>query len=203
MRRLRIYFQDRTAVPQLVMIGNEGEHLVQQVQFDLPDELSAAGVLLHMQLDGYADVISLGAERIFAPTRSHTAHPGRHTAYLEAFAGEERVWRSDVFYLSIQALPQEGETMQQLYPTAVEQALAAAARLNGLDAQAETLAEGQAATVRCAAGEDGTSRLIFGIPKGDQGDKPVKGVDYFTAEEQQALVEDVLGALAAAEGEVY
>ena len=193
-------------MPQLVMMGNEGEHLIQQVQFDLPDELSAASILLHVQMDGFADVISLGAERIFTPTRSHTAHPGRHTAYLEALVGEERVWRSDVFYLNIQALPEDGETLQQLYPTAVEQAMVAAAKLTGLGVQAETLAEGQAATVRTAAAQDGTDRLIFGIPKGDKGDKgdtPVKGEDYFTLEEQQAMVGEVLAAIEAAEGEVY
>ena len=201
--KLRIYFHDRAAVPKLVPIGNEGEHLIQGVAFDLPDELDGAEVLLHMQMGSYADVVSLGAERVFYPTRSHTAHPGRHTAYLEAFVGEGCVWRSDVFYLSVQALPVDGERIEQLYPTAVEQAMAAAARLSGVYAQAETLAAGQAATVRTAVEEDGASCLIFGIPKGDKGDKPVKGVDYFTAEEQQALVNEVLGAIMTAEGEVY
>ena len=200
---LRIYFQDRQAMPQLVNIGNEGEHMVQQVCFDLPDALAGAQVLLHLQLGAYADVVALGEERVFTLTRSHTAHPGRHTAWLEAFPDEERVWRSDVFYLHIHALPEDGEMLQQLYPTAVEQAMAAAAMLSGLNAQAETLAAGQAATVRVQTAQDGSESLVFGIPKGDQGDKPIAGVDYFTNEEKDTIVQQVLDALEAAEGAVY
>ena len=200
---LRIFFHDRQALPQLVNMGSEGEHLVQQVGFDLPDELAGARVLLHLQLGAYADVVTLGEERIFTPTRSHTAHPGRHTAWLEALPDEERVWRSEVFYLHIHALPEDGEMLEQLYPTAVEQAMAAAAMLSGLKAQTETLAAGQAAAVRVQTAEDGSSSLIFGIPKGDQGEKPVAGVDYFTQADRAAMVQQVLNDLQAAEGEAY
>ena len=93
--------------------------------------------------------------------------------------------------------------LEQLYPTAVEQAMAAAAMLSGLKAQTETLAAGQAAAVRVQTAEDGSSSLIFGIPKGDQGEKPVAGVDYFTQADRAAMVQQVLNDLQAAEGEAY
>lgn len=203
MKTIRVVFLDRRAVPELVRLGNEGEHLAQKIKFDLADELRGAQVLLHLQIGEYADVVALSERREFEPTRSHTAHPGRHTAYLEAFVDEEIVWRSDVFYVSIGALPQDGEQLEQLCPTAVEQAMAASAKLAGLNAQVETLTEEQAATVRTETADDGTQRLIFGIPKGERGEKPVKGVDYFTEAERMELVEEVLQALPAAEGEVF
>lgn len=45
---------------------------------------------------------------------------------------------------------------------------------------------------------------IVDIPaiKGAKGDKPIKGVDYFTADDKQEIVDDVIASLPVYNGEV-
>ena len=66
----------------------------------------------------------------------------------------------------------------------------------------ETLPSGSPAT----ASMGGTAEnpiLNLGIPQGNAGNTPVKGTDYFTAEDKTELVNAVLAALPAAEGVHY
>lgn len=66
----------------------------------------------------------------------------------------------------------------------------------------ETLPAGSPAT----ASMGGTAEnpiLNLGIPQGNAGNTPVKGTDYFTAEDKTELVNAVLAALPAAEGVSY
>ena len=66
----------------------------------------------------------------------------------------------------------------------------------------ETLPAGSSAT----ASMTGTAEnplLNLGIPQGNAGYTPVKGTDYFTAEDKTELVNAVLAALPAAEGVGY
>ena len=53
-----------------------------------------------------------------------------------------------------------------------------------------TLAPGSNATVT-NVGTSNAAKFNFGIPRGDKGDKPVKGVDYWTTEDKSEIVSDV------------
>lgn len=57
---------------------------------------------------------------------------------------------------------------------------------------AETLEAGSEATVREVENDDGSTTIVFGIPKGDT---PVKGQDYFTENDKGEMVNDVLNRL--------
>lgn len=63
----------------------------------------------------------------------------------------------------------------------------------------ETLAAGSPATASMG-GTPENPILNLGIPQGNAGNTPVKGTDYFTAEDKTELVNAVLAALPAAEG---
>ena len=66
----------------------------------------------------------------------------------------------------------------------------------------ETLAAGIPATASMG-GTPENPILNLGIPQGNAGYTPVKGTDYFTAEDKTELVNAVLAALPAAEGVSY
>ena len=85
--------------------------------------------------------------------------------------------------------------------TAVEEALAAAkasGEFDGADGLTPTIGDngnwylGNADTGKPSRGE-----------KGDKGDTPQKGTDYWTAADQQSIVDDVLAALPTWEGGSY
>lgn len=71
----------------------------------------------------------------------------------------------------------------------------------------ETLEAGQLAAVEEADGSTPQARkYIFKVPQGKDGDPgatPQRGTDYWTAADQQAIVDDVLAALPAWEGGSY
>lgn len=177
-----VRFIGRSAEPHAIKIGNELENLAQSIKFELPHDFKYASVFLHIQFGYYADVVNLGDDRIFKPTRTHTQKPGRYTAYIEALIDGDVVWKSDVFYLHVGALPDDGALIEKKYPTAFEEALQAVATLTGIQVKAETLPEGAEATVLLDKDENGQPVLVYGIPtgpKGDPGYTPVKGKDYF------------------------
>lgn len=202
MREIVIQFIDRRPQPQMVKIGNERENLAQRVMFVLPPDVKGSAVL-HLVKGVYADVVTLDETLVFEPTLTQTQYPGNWTAYLEVLGENEMVWKSDVFRMTIAALPDDGQIIEKAYPSAFEEALRAAETLSGMGARAETLAPGNAATVTFEQCEDGSRVIVYGIPKGDKGERPVKNIDYFTAADKAAIVQDVLDALPEAEGVSY
>ena len=89
---LSVRFVDRAALPQLIRMGNQSDHLAQSLRFELPDFPDGAAVFLHLHIGGYADVVQLTGGRIFTPTRSHTAHTGKWTAHLEVLLDGDAIW---------------------------------------------------------------------------------------------------------------
>ena len=168
MQEIVIQFIDRRAQPQAVKIGNERENLAQRVMFCLPPDIKGNAVL-HLNRGVFADVVNLDETMVFEPTLTQTQYPGKWTAYLEVIGENEMVWKSDVFYLSIADLPDDGKMIEKAYPNAFEEAIAAAARLAGLEAEVETLPSDSPATVETRKREDGKEVLVFGIPRGKDG----------------------------------
>ena len=164
MNEIVIQFIGRRPQPQMVKIGNERENLAQRVMFVLPPDVKGNAVL-HLVKGVYADVVTLDETLVFEPTLTQTQYPGNWTAYLEVLGENEMVWKSDVFRMTIAALPDDGQ-IEKAYPSAFEEAIAAAARLSGLEAEVETLPPGNPATVETRKREDGKEVLVFGIPTG-------------------------------------
>ena len=152
-----------------VFIGNERDNLAERIQFVLPARLAGAAVFLHLGIGDYTDVVELDAERIYAPARTHTQFPGRWTAYLEAYLDGDVVWHSDPFILFVGDLPDDGERIEQAYPTAIEEALRAVDTLTGVNARAETLEPGSEATVELEEDDAGNRTIVYGIPRGHDG----------------------------------
>lgn len=163
-----VRFDDRRPIPAAVFIGNENDNLVESVEFELADWLSDAVVYIYLTANGKSDVVNIGTDRVFDITRTHTHEAGRWEAYLEAYLNGDRVWHSDEFAMYVGALPTIGKQIEQQYPTAIEEALRAAAMITGMGARAETLPAGSEATVRIEEDEDGNRVLVFGIPAGTE-----------------------------------
>ena len=148
----------------IIKLGNRGENLAETVRFELPAEYAAADVFLHMTIDDHTDVVRLD-DLSFTPERKHTQYAGKWTAWLEALADNDVVWRSDVFELLIGHIPDDGEQIEQEYPSAIEEALRAVDTLTGVGAAAESLPTDAEVTVRMEE-KDGKRVLVFGIPRG-------------------------------------
>ena len=148
----------------IIKIGNRGDNLAETVRFELPAEFDAAAVFLHLTIDDHTDVVRLD-DLSFTPERKHTQYAGKWTAWLEALADNDVVWRSDVFELLIGHIPDDGEQIEQEYPSAIEEALRAVDTLTGVGAAAESLPTDAEATVRMEE-KDGKRVLVFGIPRG-------------------------------------
>lgn len=162
-------FHGRTPDLQNVKIGNEMDNLAESVRFELPQKLDGAALSLFLAIDQYSDVVHLGDDRTYRPTRVHTQRPGRWTAYLTAQMDGDVVWHSDTFGLVIGNLPPTGEQIEQAYPTAVEEAMRAVDTLTGVGARAVTLEPGSDATVSFEEDETGKRIIVYGIPRGADG----------------------------------
>lgn len=123
-----IRFDGRAPSVMNVKVGNEGDNLAESIRFELPTWMDGAAVSLYLSTGKYSDVILLCNDRTYRPTRTHTQHPGRWTAYLEAQQDGDVVWHSDPFGMIVGDLPDTGEQIAQTYPTAVEEAVKAAAQ---------------------------------------------------------------------------
>ena len=174
---MNVRLNGRKAVPETIRAGNRGDHMAQGIRFQMPEELAQAQVTLYLEQDGFADAVVL-ENGAFIPTRTHTSRAGKWNAYLCAVMGEETVWNSDRFTLSIGDLPQGGEQIEQQYPTAIEQAMRAATMIAGTEVEAETLAAGMEASVTTRRKENGGQTLVFGIPKGAPGEKGRDGAVF-------------------------
>lgn len=181
MNEIVIQFIGRRPQPQAVKIGNERENLAQRVMFCLPPDIKGSAVL-HLNRGVFADVVNLDETMVFEPTLTQTQYPGKWTAYLEVIGENDMVWKSDVFYLTIADLPDDGKMIEKAYPNAFEEAIAAAARLAGLEAEVETLPSDSPATVETRKREDGKEVLVFGIPTGVGAEGPAgnDGQDGFS-----------------------
>lgn len=59
----------------------------------------------------------------------------------------------------------------------------------------QTLSPGESAVVEYSTSEEGNLSVKYGIPRGDSGYTPVKGTDYYTQEDVEAIVSDVVSQL--------
>lgn len=162
-----VRFNGRAPQPQSFRLANQGNNNVDTVQFQLP-LFDGAAAFLHLGIGKYSDIVPLN-DGVYVATRTHTQHAGRMECWIEILADGDRVWRSDVFVMTIGHIPDAGQRIEQQYPTAIEEALRAVDTLTGVDARAETLPPGSEATVRFEEDAEGNRTIVYGIPRGSGG----------------------------------
>lgn len=163
-----VRFRGRAPVPRDFDVANQWNNLVDRVLFELP-AYEGATAFLHLVIGDYTDIVRLPDEGIFTLTRTHTQYSGRMEGWVEIVANNDIVWNSDPFVMRIGRIPDDGEQIEQAYPTAIEEALRAVDVLTGVQAEARTLPPGSAATVNFREDESGQRTIIYGIPRGRDG----------------------------------
>ena len=166
-----VTFADRKPDTKIVYLGNEDENHAESIKFALPAWLSAARASLFLSLGDYTDIVSLEPTRIYKPTLTHMSRPGVYSAYITAALGDDIVWNSDIFQIFIRDLPEYAEQIEQTYPTAVEQAMKAAAEAMKAASEAAKVTGMTARAVELPAGAEPTAEyadgiLTIGIPLG-------------------------------------
>lgn len=164
-----ITFADRKPDTKIVYLGNEDENHAESIKFALPAWLSAARASLFLSLGDYTDIVSLEPTRIYKPTLTHMSRPGIYSAYVTANLGDDIVWNSDIFQISIQDLPEYAEQIEQENPTILDQALQILSAITGIGVKAVTLDPGSDATVEIQEDATGNKTIVYGIPEGLRG----------------------------------
>lgn len=184
-----VRFNGRAPQPQSFRLANQGNNNVDTVQFQLP-LFDGAAAFLHLGIGKYSDIVPLN-DGVYVATRTHTQHAGRMECWIEILADGDRVWRSDVFVMTVGHIPDAGQRIEQQYPTAIEEALRAVDTLTGVDARAETLPPGSEATVRFEEDAEGNRTIVYGIPRGRNGAGGGEGGGiYFETDETLILDEN-------------
>ena len=122
----------------------------------------------------------------------HTDEDDGETVYAVTIPVINRAQPTDV-----QPLPPVKNALEE----AIEALNRAIATLEGLSVSATTLDPGAEATVTKVIDETtGAISFAFGIPKGDA---PVRGVDYWTAEDKEEIVNEVFSQITSAQGKLF
>ena len=164
-----VTFADRKPDTKIVYLGNEDENHAESIKFALPAWLSAARASLFLSLGDYTDIVSLEPTRIYKPTLTHMSRPGVYSAYVTANLGDDIVWNSDIFQISIRDLPEYAEQIEQENPTILDQALQILSAITGIGVKAVTLDPGSDATVEIQEDATGNKTIVYGIPEGLRG----------------------------------
>lgn len=178
-----IRFDNRSPDPQFVKIGNEGEDRAERVRFILPYELQGRPAMLFIAKEGKGDGIPLEHDHTWIPGADCLVEPGKWDAYIEVPLDNGGTWNSDPFSLKVGDLPGAKEAMEKLYPTALEVAIKTAGKIINAKVSAATLEAGSEATAEMTEDAEGNVVIKYGIPKGTNGKTPVKGTDYWTADD--------------------
>lgn len=180
---ITVRLDTRRADPNLIRIGNKGDHNCTTVQFVLPEFLQNETVNLVLRVRNFEDIILLPADRKWTLTRDYTQYAGNWTAYLKCDLKNGAHWSSDPFTFAVSDTPDDGgERLKKQYPTAIDEALKAADALIHADVSAQTLPAGSEATAQVVTGTDGGLVITYGIPQGKPGYTPRKGIDYSDGE---------------------
>lgn len=134
---ITIRFSGRTPSPLESEIGMETDQRAERMRFLLPQVADDQTAQLMMILpDGTPDAMQIRDGMVVIPA-SVTATPGRIRAWVEILGGDTVAWNSEIFYLTVGDLPPISERTEQQYPTAIQEALAACARVEGFMTAAE------------------------------------------------------------------
>ena len=122
---LTVRFEGRAPYPPLAVLGMQGEHNAQHIQFrGLPEFDGGTAVLNVLLPDGvHGDAVVLENGQACIP-RDLTSQPGNVTAWVTVSVGEDIVWKSEKMLLKVGGLPDISEIIERQYPSAMESAVA-------------------------------------------------------------------------------
>ena len=129
---ITIRFSGRQPAPRSCSIGQETDQNSQTLRFFLP-QISDSQVAHLMLLlpDGTPEILHIRDGLATVPLRL-TAQPGRIRAWVEITGSDTAAWNSELFYLDVGDLPPISEQVEHRYPTAIQDALKAAADMEDL-----------------------------------------------------------------------
>jgi len=169
-----------TAVPgRAIPLGYLGENLVEAVVFDRTCWLSEYGPgtfeLIHRRsqdTDPFPIAVTVsGGTVTWIPTESDTAYRGVGECQLSFYTPDGKLKKSEIYQTVTARSLTSAEDPPSPAQGWVEQVLQAAAGIQNMQADAETLVPGSAATVTKTVDPDtGVVMLTFGIPEGLKGD---------------------------------
>ena len=168
---------DRMPMMRRIKLGLEGDNLVERLRFMLP--VIAEHQTATLMKSGFADGITLDWDEengyYVDLTREIIGSDGEAEAYIRIDGAGGEVWQSDVMRLTTGALPDVETEIEQQYPTAVGQMLAA------MEAHRAEMDEQLPKGVEAALAQAKESGEFDG-PKGDPGEDGV-GIADITVEE--------------------
>ncbi len=125
-------FSGRQPAPRSCAIAQETDRNTQTLRFFLPqisDKQSAQLMLLLP--DGTPEILQIRDGLATVPS-TLTEQPGRIRAWVEILGEDTIAWNSELFFLDVGDLPPISEQVEHKYPTAIQDALQAAADMEDL-----------------------------------------------------------------------
>ena len=199
---------DRSSVPPRVKIGFESDNLVESLAFELPELAGDQTAMLMISGNAYANMIDLHRTedgKWAVDLAAEMVGPaGVYESYVAITCPDGRRWNSGIFDLLTGDLPDISESVEALYPTAVEHVLQEMAETRQEMAASVTATEDAAQRA-----EDAAQRAENAANQGGGSEEaPAKDAVLYTAqeltEEQQMQARDNIGAASAeAVGKLY
>ena len=155
-----IRFRDRTAYPRNIKVGVQLDNGVEKIAFELPQIADGQIATLYWINGEHADA-ELLADGVWTVANTMTQYPGEALCFVVISDGDELLWHSEVFVAEVAGIPDAEGTIEQVYPSAIQAGVEAAA------ASAEDAAESAAAAAASAASigeiyvDNETNRLII------------------------------------------
>ena len=134
---ITIRFSGRTPEPRNIEIGMENDQNAETLRFLLPQvaEGQSAWLLMILPDGAEPDAIRILDGMVTVPG-SITEVPGRIRAWVEILGGDDIAWNSEIMTMDVGDLPAISEEVERSYPTAIQEALAAAALLEDAELNA-------------------------------------------------------------------
>lgn len=124
MRTIR--FNGRVAKPRAFPVGVEMDNGVEEVAFELPQIAASQTETIYWMNGAHADADAL-TDGVWTIGNTMTQYPGEAVCYIAISDGDELLWHSEPFVAEIKSLPDTEGTVEQAYPSALQQAIDAAA----------------------------------------------------------------------------
>ena len=130
-------FSGRTPSPSQAQIGMETDQNSETLRFLLPQVAEHQSAQLMMILpDGTPEALQIRDGLAVIPS-SVTETPGRSRCWVEILGDGGIAWNSELLYLEVGDLPPISEETERTYPTAIQDAMDAAARAEDAAHRAE------------------------------------------------------------------
>ena len=167
-------FSGRQPAPRCCSIGQETDQNSQTLRFFLPQISDSQMAHLMLLLpDGTPEILTIRDGLATVPL-ALTEQPGRIRAWVEITGSDTTAWNSELFYLDVGDLPPISEQVEHKYPTAIQDALQAAADMEDLWANT---------SVALADAKEMTAHMLYAAS--------YAGIKHAFTEDHSLVLEDI------------